>query len=304
VSIVSEKKPCEVWGQIAGSSRLLQEGLDVEIVGRDGAAKQQVHVSPNGNFDFGSVPAGEYQLRVTDLSGAVILAQTKSLTGTNDFIFLVVRDPKWEQAARNTVSLPALQHKTPRRAWDAFRAAQKAGADGDTEKSIGLLQEALHIDPEFPEAHSDLAATYARTDRVDEALQHAQTAFSLNPQLPEAGCNFALLLVSLKRYPEAEIAARRMLGAPYYVSLLHGVLAISLIEQRKDVNEAFEHLQQTVTEFPFFRLLAARALTDVGRHDFAVIQVGEYLQTAAHDCERPGLEAWVASVQAQLKSDK
>jgi len=299
-----EQKPCEIWGQVAGSSRLLQEGLDIELVGLDSAVKQRTHILTNGNFDFKPVPAGSYQFRVTDVSGAVIYKQTKSLAGEDNFVFLLVPDPRARQAARETVSLSALQHKTPRRAWDAFRAAQKANASGDTQLSVQHLHEALVIDPEFPEAHSDLAAIYAQMGRVDEALEHAETAFKVNPQLPEAGCNFALLLVSLKRYPEAESAARHMLGSGYYVSVLHSVLAISLIEQRKDINEAFGYLKQAVTELPFVRLLAAHALVEIGRHDLAAIQVKEYLQSSVHDCERPALEAWLTSVQARLTSDK
>ena len=299
-----EQKPCEIWGQVAGSSRLLQEGLDIELAGLNGTGKQRAHVLANGNFDFKSVPPGYYQIRVTDISGTIVYQQAKSLGGENNFVFLVVQDPRAEQALRNTVSLSALQHKTPRRAWDAFQAAQKAHTAGDTEKSIQHLQAALGIDPDFAEAHSDLAATYALMGRTDEGLKQAETAFKLNPQLPEAGCNFALLLVSLKRYPEAELAARHMLGAGYYVAVLDSVLAISLIEERKDINEALDYLKQAVTELPFVRLLAARALAEIGRRDLAVIQVKEYLKSSAHDCERPALEAWVTSVQARLTPDK
>src|SRR3984957_7340444 len=288
-----EQKPCEIWGQVAGSSRLLQEGLGIELVGVDGAVKQRTHILTNGNFEFTPAPAGYYKFRVTDVFGKVIYQQTKSLGGEDNFVFLGVPDPRMRQATKDTVSLSALQHKAPRRAWDAFRAAQKANASGDTELSLQRLREALVIDPDFPEAHSDLAAIYAKTDRLEEALQHAETAFKLNPQLPEAGCNFALLLLSLKRYPEAEIAARHMLGGGYYVSVLDSVLAISLIEQRKDINEALDHLKQSVTELPFVRLLAAHALAEIGRRELAAIQVKQYLQSSAHDCERPALEAWL-----------
>jgi len=177
-------------------------------------------------------------------------------------------------------------------------------AAGDIQKAVQRLQKALLIDPDFPEAHSDLAAIYAQMGRIEEGLHHAQAAFNLNPQLPEAGRNLALLLVKLKRYPEAEIVTRRMLNGRYNLPVLHGVLAVSLIEQREDVNEALGHLQQAVGEFPFVRLMAARALGDVGRFDLAVIQAGEYLQSSANESERPALEAWVASIQSQLTSDE
>jgi Tfp pilus assembly protein PilF len=296
-----EQKACEVWGQIAGSPRILQEGLTIELADLDGKLKQKTRVSANGNFDFNStLQPGSYQFRVTTLSGVQVLEQAKVISGTSGFVFFVVRDPMKELAAANTVSFSALQHKTPQRAWNALRDAQKAAASGTTEAFIEHLQEAIRIDPDFAEAHSDLAAIYAQTGRMEEAMQHADTALRLNPQLPAAGCNFALLLVTLKRYEEAEAVARRMLNGTFYVSELQAALAISLIGQHKDINEAFEHLKQAVTEFPFVRLLAARVLNETGRSDLAVVQVKEYLRTAAHDCERADLEAWVASAQTPV----
>ena len=303
ISTSPEPKACQVWGQIAGSPRILQEGLTVEVADLDGKVKQKARARIDGNFDFNSAIApGSYQFRVTTITGVRVLEQAKVIGGASGFVFLVVRDPSKELAAANTVSFAALQHKTPQRAWNEFREAQKSAAGGTREAFIQHLQEALRIDPDFAEAHSDLAAIYAQTGRMEEALEHANTAVRLNPQLPAAGCNFALLLVTLKRYAEAEAVARRMLNGSFYVSELQAALAISLIGQKKDINEAFVHLKEAVTEFPFVRLLAARVLNETGRWDLAVIQVKEYLRTAAHDCERADLEAWVASAELPAAS--
>ena len=299
VSSSPEPKACQIWGQIAGSPRILQEGLTVELADLDGKVKQKARVATDGNFDFNTtLPAGSYQFRVTTLSGERVLEQAKVIAGPNSFVFLIVRDPSKELAAANTVSLAGLQHKTPQRAWNAFHEAQKAAASGTPEVFIQHLLEAIRIDPDFAEAHSDLAAIYAQTGRIEEAIEHANIAVRLNPQLPAAGCNFALLLATLKRYEEAEAVARRMLNGTFYTSELEAVVAISMIGQKKDINEAYLHLKQAATEFPFVRLLAARVLNEIGRTDLAVIQVKHYLRTAAHDCERASLEAWVAAVEA------
>ena len=302
VNVDHGQTTCEIWGQIAGASSQIQEGLDIELVGREKSTKQIVHVSTNGNFEFEAVPAGEYRFRVKDRLGAVILDQTQSLTGKDDFVFLVIRDHRTELVAQDTVSLAALQHKTPSRAWDAFREAQKAGAAGDIQKAIQRLQDALVIDPDFAEAHSDLGVRYAKMGRVEEGLQQAQIAFNLNPGLPEAGCNLAMFLVTLKRYQDAEIAARRLLNGRLYLPELQGALAISLIGQRKDLDEALDHLRQAAVSFPYLMLLAAHTFMEIGRPDLAVDQVRAYLKTSAHDCERKKLQAWVDSEQAQLAS--
>lgn len=295
-------KACEIWGQIAGANSLLQDGLDVELAGREKSSKQRVHVATNGNFEFQAVPAGDYRFRVMDRSETVILEQTQSLSSKNDFVFLIIHDARAARIATDTVSFAALQHKTPNRAWDAFRDAQKAGVAGDIQRSIQRLQDALAIDSDFAEAHSDLAVRYAKLGQVEEGLLHAQTAFNLNPNLPEAGCNVAVFLVSLKRYPEAEVAARRMLNGQSYLSELHGALAISLIGQRGNLDEALDHLRQATADFPYIKVMAARVFIEVGRPDLAVDQVKSYLQTSAHDCERDKLQAWVDSVQSRIAS--
>jgi hypothetical protein len=138
--------------------------------------------------------------------------------------------------------------------------------------------------------------------QVEEGLQHAQIAFNLNPGLPEAGCNVAMFLVTLKRYKDAEIAARRMLNGRLYLPELHGVLAISLIGQHRNLDEARDHLRQAAVAFPYLMVLAARTFVEIGRPDLAVDQVRAYLQTSAHDCERKKLQAWVDSVESQLAS--
>jgi tetratricopeptide (TPR) repeat protein len=297
---------CETWGHIVGSSGAVQGGTDIEF-GRLGSSQrdaQKIHVTPNGSFDLGFLPVGEYRLRVRDSAGALLYDQVKKITaGDDNFFLLLVRDPKWSAAAVNTVSLSELQHKTPRRAWEAYQAAKKAHADGQDERAVESLLSAIEIDPDFAEAHSDLAALYARQGRTEQGLEHAEIAFKLDPRLPEAGANLALLLMNSKRYPDAERIARRLLANQYWEDVSHGVLAVSLIGEHKDADEALRHLGQSASTLPFFRLQAATAFVETGRPDLAVIQVKQYLQTSAHECEKPLLETWVAAVQRRFSLD-
>ncbi len=297
---------CGFWGQIVGSTRLLEQGMEMELVARDrdqagSAIGSKLLVPANGNFDFGTLPPGNYKLRIRDTSGSVLVERVQTVSASQtEPVIMFVPDPKWSLGQNFTVSLSSLQHKIPKRALEALETAKKAFAAGDPQNSIKHLQEALQLDPDFAEAHSDLAVIYARQGRLDEGLEHAQTAFRLNPHLPEAGCNLALLLMNLKRYPEAELTARELLSEQYQTSIPHGVLAISLIEERKDLNEAMAQLSEAAPACPFFRLLAARALAEVSRGDLAVIQVKEYLRSSAHDCERASLENWVANTERRL----
>jgi len=293
-------KSCQIWGQIAGAAGRVQEGLDIELTGSEKSANQRVRATANGNFELRAVPPGEYQFRIVDRSGKVLHQQTQWLGDKPESVLLLVPDRQAELAGKYAVSFAQLQRRTPARAWKAFREAHKAGAEGDLTRCIQRLEEALSIDPDFAEAHSDLAAILARVDRTEEALGHAQTAFRLNPRLPEAGANFALLLASLKKYPEAEITARQLLNGSYYTPELRGVLAISLIGQKRNLGEALKDLDQSAVEIPFVRLLAARALVENGETRLGLDQVSAYLRSAANDCEKAELQAWANSVQSQL----
>ena len=300
---------CETWGHIVGSSGALQGGTDIELarLGRpqpDAPAKQKIHVTSNGSFDLGFLPVGDYRVRVRDSSGALLFDQIKKISpGDDNFFLLLVRDPKWSATALNTVSLSELQHKIPRRAWETYQAAKKAHADGDDNRAVETLLSAIEIDPDYAEAHSDLAALYARQGRLEQGLEHAEIAFKLDPRLPEAGANLALLLMNSKRYPDAERIARLLLANQYWEDVSHGVLAVSLIGERKDADEALRHLGQSASTLPFFRLQAAAAFFETGRPDLAVIQAKQYLQTSAHECEKPLLETWVAAVQKRFSLD-
>jgi len=267
----------------------------------ESGTKQKLLAAANGNFDFGKLVPGAYKLRVRDLSGNVLVERVR-MVGANksDPLLVFIPDPNWSVESANSISLSSLQHKTPKRALQALQAAKTTLGSGDDQAAMKHLQEAVDLDPNFAEAHNDLAIIYARHGRLDQALEHAETAFQLNPRLSEAGCNAALLLMNLKRYPEAERAARGLLSDRYFSSLPHGVLAISLIEQRKDVDEALKHLNDAARAVPFFRLLVANALSDINRADLALIQVNEYLRSSAHDCERPDLEAWVAKAEQRF----
>ena len=56
------------------------------------------------------------------------------------------------------------------------------------------LEQALRIDPAFPEAHNNLARVLAAEGFLAEALDHARRAVSLNPDYAEAHYNLAMLL--------------------------------------------------------------------------------------------------------------
>jgi tetratricopeptide (TPR) repeat protein len=285
---------CEVWGQVISSGQVNEDGLEVELSGNQ-MSRQRMQIV-GGAFDFHKVPPGTYLFRLFNRSGRLILERAQWLSGSNDGIILRIPYLPPEPSTAPIISLAELSHKIPRPALDAFRAAMKAVEAGDLQTSVDYFQKAAAIDSQYVEAETDLAVLYSGMGRRAEALQHAQRAFEINPRWEETGYTLATLLIATRQYAKAETLARTMLANGQAVPEMHAILAVSLIGQRRSFEEAFGHLRLAAKDFPLARLLAANVLEEIGLNALAAIQANDYMQFAAHECERPMLEQWMASM--------
>jgi tetratricopeptide (TPR) repeat protein len=299
---VDKGSRCEIWGEVVAPGYSDQDALEVLLIGKEAKPIQRTTVT-HGNYDFRSVPAGWYQFDVVDRAGNILAIQTQALKGTRDHVGLLVARPG---SGNGTVSLSNWRHSVPRRARQAFEAATKAGAVGNLKKQLELLNTAVAIDPDFAEAHDVLTLLYRRTGDLIESEKHARIAFDLNPGILAAGPNLAVLLIGRKDYAAAEVVARQALKSQPDAPSLGRILAMSLIEQRRNIDEGLAYVRNAATEFPSARLFAAKAFADIGRFDLAVMQVKEVLRSQAeHPCEQAALENWVAAAaQRQATQDK
>jgi tetratricopeptide (TPR) repeat protein len=287
---------CELWGQVVSYSHLSADGLEIELAGSSQTPRQRTHVA-DGVFDFQPVPPGKYQFKLFDRSGHVILRYTQLLRGSNDEVILrLPYDAPTDPSSTNVVSLAELNHQVPRKAHDAFRAGLKAVYTGDAQKSLEYFQKAVALDSQYVEAENNLAVLDNGLGRREEALQHAQRAYEISPGWAETGHTLAVLLLSSKRYVQAEELARAMLANQQAVPEMHAVLAVSLIGQRRNLEEAFRHLRLASADYPEARLRAANALIEIGLPSAAAIQVNGYLRSGAHECERATLERWITKL--------
>jgi tetratricopeptide (TPR) repeat protein len=271
------------------------DGMEVELSGNRQAPRQRVNVV-SGGFDLQPVPAGTYLFRLIDRSGNVIYRYRESLNGSNDDVILRLPYDRTKLPLANVVSLAELGYKVPRQAADAFHAALKAVDSGELLKSIEYFQKAVAIDSQYVEAENNLAVLYNRIGRSEEGLPHAQRAFEIDPGWAETGHTLAVLLVAAKRYVQVEALARAMLARQEAVPEMQGFLAVGLIGQRRNLDEAFEHLRLAAEQFPMARLLAANALVEIGLPSVAAVQVNGYLQSGAPECEQATLKRWMASI--------
>jgi tetratricopeptide (TPR) repeat protein len=167
---------------------------------------------------------------------------------------------------------------------------------GNLPESIEAFKKAITIDPRFVEAEINLAMQYSKSRQAEPAIAHAQRAFEMRSGDPDAARTLAMILLDAKQYVQIERVARLMLIKQQAVSEMHGMLAISLIGQRRNLDEAFSHLELAAKDFPIARWLVANALIEAGLPKLASVQINTYLNSSTNECERESLQSWVDSI--------
>ncbi|MFD2672924.1 tetratricopeptide repeat protein [Marinicrinis sediminis] len=68
---------------------------------------------------------------------------------------------------------------------DMIKKAYEAILHHDFEQAIGWFEQAILLEPDHPGYHYKLSISYARSDRINQALQHARQAVELDSSHPE-----------------------------------------------------------------------------------------------------------------------
>lgn len=294
-SVRGSKASCGASGRVIAPPYLVENGLDVELVGETTAIHQKVHLAGT-NFDFTPVPEGEYQLHVLDASGNAILKSTRQLKGEGDYLLLRFPPSTWQQSSDNMISLRQLGHQVPSKAIKAVRDGEKAAESGDLAKSVQLFEKATALDPQFAGAELQLAMSYYRIGQHGVGLEHAQAAYDLDPESVDSGQALAMMLIYAQRYRDAEGVLRCLLRTHSGMAELEGILAASIIGKGGNIDEAFQHLKIAARDFPLARLLVADVLVATGYDWLAVGQVKAFIESSNSECESQQFENWIKKV--------
>ena len=74
---------------------------------------------------------------------------------------------------------------------------KKAFQEGKIEEALTHYTEALELDPQSPELHTDFGLVLVQQGRLEEAAEHFSEALKLNPDDQTARENLDLVLVKL-----------------------------------------------------------------------------------------------------------
>ncbi len=76
--------------------------------------------------------------------------------------------------------------------------------EGQHDKAIKYIRQALKISPDYFDAHNNLGNIYLEGNQVGLAKEHYESALKYNPKFADAHSNLGVLLTHLKELPQAE----------------------------------------------------------------------------------------------------
>ena len=104
--------------------------------------------------------------------------------------------------------------RIPPKAMQELERSFKAYKSGDLHGSATHLEKVLVIYPQYYPGHSALGTLYIRLHEYEKALGEFEKITTAEPQSAQELHNVSATLCLLKRYPEAESAARAPRRAP------------------------------------------------------------------------------------------
>jgi tetratricopeptide (TPR) repeat protein len=146
-------------------------------------------------------------------------------------------------------------------------------------------------------AHNELGVCELKQQQPAAAAREFQTAAILDPGAVTPALNLSLSLYLLKRFSDAEIAARHALKLNPALSKARYLLGMSLHSENHFSKEMLEDLRRVADEFPDARIAMADALAKLGRKTEAAQQLEQYLFQSGGATERHAVEVWLANLQ-------
>ena len=143
---------------------------------------------------------------------------------------------------------------------------------GNHEIAVGLINQAIKLNPNVAMFHNNLAETYRVMDRPDEAIAHCKKALALQPDFSEAYYNLAMALRMQGKLDEAIACFEQAIrGKPGFIEA-HAGLGETLHKQGR-ADEALATYRKALHSYPDNPTLLSSmgiALRTLGRVDEAI----------------------------------
>jgi cytochrome c-type biogenesis protein CcmH/NrfG len=100
---------------------------------------------------------------------------------------------------------------------------------GRATRAQAYFEEAVRLNPDYPEAHDNLGVALVAAGRVDEGIRHYREALRLKPDFPRADVNLGIALCNSGRQAEAIPILERALDSEPDYAEAHNDLGVCLV---------------------------------------------------------------------------
>lgn len=262
--------PVERMFSIRGSLRFASnntaaEMIRVELKKFTGETVALTYTRSNGEFEFGTLPTGQYIIAVDETGYEQIEERVELLNTSRMGIFLFLREPmqiRQQTAAEATVSARELALSS--KAADALRKGRRELYDqNDPAGSLQHFKKLTKEAPGFYEAHYYLGSALFKLGRTRESEASLRKAVEMSETSGEVHSDSLLALAALlsndSRFSEAEAVARKTLQANPDAWQGHYELARALVglNQLEEAVDCLNIVYSKRPDYPEQYLLAA-----------------------------------------------
>jgi tetratricopeptide (TPR) repeat protein len=262
-TLLAQDPQLNVWRIEVRGAALAVQGAEYTAVLEDTHHQRVADAAlhPDNSFEFRDIAFGDYWLTISDRQGGtiyqgLITAHSGAWQETLD----LPSARETERPPAGPVSVADLLHPPSRKAFAALAAAQRLSEAGQFAAAAEQLEKATRLSPDWPDAHTNLAAQYIRLGRYDDAISEAGRAIALSkPNGRDLG-NLAFAEYRLNRRAEAIQSAREGLAIEPSSPKLHYILGALLAMNRATLAESIPHLELAARTLP-----SAQATLDQAR---------------------------------------
>jgi tetratricopeptide (TPR) repeat protein len=175
-----------------------------------------------------------------------IIQAGRSLGSTEEIIPVMIR----LKVKSGELVKPEVVHAelagVPKPAVDLYNSALKLAQEGKNKEAIDKLNEAVSVHPTFMLAFNELGVQYQKLNELEKAAEALQSALKISQNAFAPLVNFGIVLVRMKRYPEAEVVLRAALKENDKSAIAHYYLGRALAYVGR-FDDAEKELNQAVT---------------------------------------------------------
>ncbi len=271
----------EITGQVRldRESRTRIENSLVRLESDGGVLVDQTAVDSRGRFQFSRVKPGQYRVSLR-ISG--FKESTQQVTvgpfSQRPYVFLDLTP----DASAPATAAGMVDARVPAEAQKEFEKGRAALADKDSKRAFAHLEKAVHLYPDFFDAHLLLGAAYRDAQQWDKAERTLRRVLELRPKTAIALVELGEVYRRQKRYAEAERVLRESIEADDNSWQSHFTLGRVYWEMGDPVKAASPagRAIQLKPDYPEARLLGANILMRVGKPQNALVEYEEYLRLA------------------------